>query len=1009
MQITGLRRGSEWRKWDLHIHSPLSALANKFPRQNDGNPDWEQYLSALEGLAGFSVLGITDYFSVDGYREVSRFKKAGRLANIDLVLPNVELRLDNLVYRTRDESEPPRRLNLHVIFSDEVPPDSIDEHFLRQLRFNFIGNPQARNEVWNASRAQIEELGRKIKSEQQSFQGSDFEVGCTVVTVDINDVKNALEGRASVFKNKYLMVLAEENLSLIRWEGQDHQIRKVLLQGADAVFSGNPDTRLWAIGKKDLNTSAFVSEFRTLKPCVHGSDAHRLDKIGRPDESRFCWIKADPTFEGLRQILFEPEDRVYIGEKPPELKHDYQVIESIEVTEAPDWFSYRPIPLNPDLVAVIGGRGTGKSALAELIAFAGGSNVFRKKAKENRENRENKDSFLYKASQKSPRNIYPITGAKILLKWKNGEPDTATIGEDLSTPLAKEKVSYLPQKFVEQLCAPENTENLEREIERVIFQRIGKTDRLGASDFKELRQAVSKAIAVKKDELRTEIEALNRSIYEGFRRTGERPTKKTQLDKKEAEHAALLRQSPSLPPENEADAKDLSRLGDIRSVIEGKIVALNENLATIEEIRALFSTFEKQAATFNSRVASLMKSVGLEAEAQGLSVRTPHTVAVAETLDGRRNDIELEIKSLSTGTTSQSLDVVNNAIAALQQKLNLSSARKEEYDKFQGDKKAIEDTIASLGREIAEIDQRLAPRLSEQRAQRLERYLDFFDVLTEERDALEKLYTPLRDALSKGGETDKKLQFVSRINFNAQEQAEKAMGLLDTRKRKCPYGSKEEIETAIKKSMTKIENFGYQRETTRSIVQELRNSFLRDSEGNEITFADQLRKDKTEEDFNNWFYDVTNFSVTYSIKFDDKDLQLLSPGQKGIVLLLVYLEVDQDDNRPLIIDQPEDNLDSLSVYASLIEYFRKRKKTRQIIIITHNPNLVVNTDAEQIVIADFDGARNPHIQYRSGALEEVSGPAQEPSIREGVCRVLEGGREAFLRREQKYALEQGAP
>ena len=100
-------------------------------------------------------------------------------------------------------------------------------------------------------------------------------------------------------------------------------------------------------------------------------------------------------------------------------------------------------------------------------------------------------------------------------------------------------------------------------------------------------------------------------------------------------------------------------------------------------------------------------------------------------------------------------------------------------------------------------------------------------------------------------------------------------------------------------------------------------------------------------------------------------------------------------------------MDSLSVYASLIEYFRKRKKTRQIIIITHNPNLVVNTDAEQIIIADFDGARNPHIQYRGGALEDTATSAGEPSIREGVCRVLEGGKEAFLKRERKYSLEQG--
>jgi len=370
MPNPGLRRGSEWRRWDLHVHSPLSALANDFPHKQDGTPDWERYLSELESLQGFSVLGITDYFSVDGYREASKFKKAGRLGNIDLLLPNVELRLDNLVYRSKNEAEPPRRLNLHVIFSNEVTPDAIEEHFLRELKFNYVGNPQAKNEVWKASRIQIEELGNRIKRQQETFSGSDFGVGCTVVTVDVNDVKEALEGRSSVFKNKYLIVLAEEHLSLISWEGQDHQIRKVLLQGADAVFSGSPGTRLWAIGKKNLDAEQFRSEFRTLKPCIHGSDAHCLDKICKPDENRFCWIKADPTFEGLRQILFEPEERVYIGEKPPALKHEYQVIESIEITGAPDWFGYRPIPLNPDLIAVVGGRGTGKSALAELI-FAG--------------------------------------------------------------------------------------------------------------------------------------------------------------------------------------------------------------------------------------------------------------------------------------------------------------------------------------------------------------------------------------------------------------------------------------------------------------------------------------------------------------------------------------------------------------------------------------------------------------------------------------------------------------
>ena len=205
--------------------------------------------------------------------------------------------------------------------------------------------------------------------------------------------------------------------------------------------------------------------------------------------------------------------------------------------------------------------------------------------------------------------------------------------------------------------------------------------------------------------------------------------------------------------------------------------------------------------------------------------------------------------------------------------------------------------------------------------------------------------------------------------------------------------------------MSILENVGYEREATRKEISKFRSSFLQDSDGHAITIGDQAScAGKTEEDFNNWFYNIEPFSVRYSMKFDGKDLGLLSPGQKGIVLLLVYLEVDQDDRRPLIIDQPEDNLDNLSIYSNLVQYFRNRKRTRQIIIITHNPNLVVNTDSEQVIEADFDGSRNPRIVYTSGSLENTSTNPAAPGIRERVCQILEGGTEAFQKREEKYSL-----
>ena len=152
---------------------------------------------------------------------------------------------------------------------------------------------------------------------------------------------------------------------------------------------------------------------------------------------------------------------------------------------------------------------------------------------------------------------------------------------------------------------------------------------------------------------------------------------------------------------------------------------------------------------------------------------------------------------------------------------------------------------------------------------------------------------------------------------------------------------------------------------------------------------DQLREKRSPRDFADWFFDIEPFGVTYTLEYDQKDLKYLSPGEKGIVLLLLYLEAEEDDHRPLTIDQPDDNLDNLSIFPRLVNYFRERKHIRQIVIITHNPNLVVTTDSEQIIICNFDGSRAPRVQYRSGALENTS-LAPDEGIREEVCCILEG-------------------
>ena len=179
-------RGSEWRKWDLHIHSPLSILANKYPKLANGEPDWDKFLKKLEGL-DLATVGITDYFSIEGYKKILEFRKAGRLKNISLVLPNIEFRLNSVISSRKDGTDP-RRLNYHVIFSDEVSPQDIEEHFLHDLHFYYEGNPQSKDESRKLKLSNLTVLGNQLISQHAPFKGRNpLELGASNAVVGWED------------------------------------------------------------------------------------------------------------------------------------------------------------------------------------------------------------------------------------------------------------------------------------------------------------------------------------------------------------------------------------------------------------------------------------------------------------------------------------------------------------------------------------------------------------------------------------------------------------------------------------------------------------------------------------------------------------------------------------------------------------------------------------------------------------------------------------------------------
>lgn len=444
-----MNKGSTWRKWDLHIHTPASfhhefKFLNEEEKEKYQSNIWEKYISELEKVSDISVIGITDYFSIDGYKKVLEYKEKDRLKNFDLILPNIEFRLDKFVAE--------KRLNYHVIFSEEVEAGIVEKEFLEELHIKNTNSEQRK-----LTKKNIEEIGRILKEQHDSFRSkSDYVVGCKNITVSLDELIEILKKKSSLFEGKYLLVLAEEGWDKFNWDGQSHLTRKEILSQSHAIFSSNPNTRNWAIGKRDICPEKFIKEFSSLKPCIHGSDAHSFDKLCKPNEDRFCWIKADTTFEGLKQIVYEPEERVRIQPENPEYRKNIYTLDSIKIRNS--WINdelsikEQKISLNRNLIAVTGGKGCGKTALLDLIA-----NCFEDRCK-----RAGKDRNSF---------VQRIEDQKQDLEVKIG-----FIGEDVEEffkELVEEKsfqdsrITYLPQDKIEEYSG--NRQKLDKKIEEIIF------------------------------------------------------------------------------------------------------------------------------------------------------------------------------------------------------------------------------------------------------------------------------------------------------------------------------------------------------------------------------------------------------------------------------------------------------------------------------------------------------------------------------------------------------------
>lgn len=854
-------RGSEWRRWDLHLHT-----ASSYDYEYKATDSDEILVQKLQDN-NIVAVAITDHFVIDK----DRIANLRRLSPNIVFFPGVELRTDK------------GDTNIHVIliFSDTVDLNELVEDF---NVFKRSAKKQDDNEkiYWDYNSI--------VTFAKQHDALISIHAGRKANGVD-NRISNSLPHNQAV-KEEYATTISMFEMGQVR---DFDEYRKY-------VF---PD-----IG---------------VKPMVMGSDNHDARNY---DVTNKLWIKADVTFNGLKQIIYEPEERVFISDTKPECKPDYYVIDKVILND--DEFSSEPIYFNDKLTCIIGGKSTGKSILLHNMA----------KAIDELQVQE-KESIV-KTSTKELSNT--------TVCWADGQND------------GDRHIIYIPQSYLNCLS---DKQEVTTEIDNMIQSVI-----LNNENAKSAYQKMLTFIKEKRSEASVKI--LN--LLEIHKETVEIDDEKKEL----GDRSGIEREIKKLQEQKEAISKDLKVSDEditkyetalAESSNKSKLLAkVSQEILSLEAITTIVAPvnigFEDFSGDTLIKIDEIKKQIIEEADKIWISKRE---TLVNELID-RQKQLHEEKERFDT------------VIKELQPKIQSSKAIADFSSKILTEK----DKLATFNA----LDEKLKTKKSEERA--------IISEITSIPFQIKECRNEYSNAIN-GEETFKgrEIEFKVEVPFKKEEFLRKIETDLI-------------VKTKNFKNTIELDSFdenSFNFEKLEEIINKLLSGTLEPKNGHSVETV--LR------DINDDWY-----NIKYKVVMDNDNIDVMSPGKKALVLLKLLIDL-AESKCPILIDQPEDDLDNRSVFDELIPFIRRKKKERQIIVVTHNANVVLGADAEEIIIANQSGSKSENkekrFEYRSGAIENdnpvyttdgtlESGILNSKGIQQHICDILEGGEIAFEKRKNKYRI-----